>query len=149
MNQAAIEVSLWLFFHKKECFASVLRLYFKKSQENFKKCLTNAPFSGIILKQSIDAVCECAGIGRQARLRGVCRQTYGFKSHYSHQRQAGARSFAVQFSEPRICFPRMKPYLYLQHIHRADTSVSALFCFLLTLLRSCAIIEPAAEPQYI
>ena len=29
--------------------------------------------------------CECAGIGRQARLRGVCRETYGFKSHYSHQ----------------------------------------------------------------
>ena len=29
-------------------------------------------------------ICECAGIGRQARLRGVCRKTYGFKSHYSH-----------------------------------------------------------------
>ena len=24
--------------------------------------------------------CECAGIGRQARLRGVCCTTYGFKS---------------------------------------------------------------------
>ena len=29
--------------------------------------------------------CECAGIGRQARLRGVCCKTYGFKSHHSHQ----------------------------------------------------------------
>ena len=27
----------------------------------------------------------CAGIGRQARLRGVCQQTYGFKSHQPHQ----------------------------------------------------------------
>ena len=26
----------------------------------------------------------CAGIGRQARLRGVCQQTYGFKSHQPH-----------------------------------------------------------------
>ena len=31
--------------------------------------------------------CECAGIGRQARLRGVCFTTYGFKSHHSHQRE--------------------------------------------------------------
>ena len=29
--------------------------------------------------------CECAGTGRQARLRGVCRSTYGFKSRLSHQ----------------------------------------------------------------
>ena len=30
-------------------------------------------------------ICECAGIGRQARLRGVCFTTYGFKSRHSHQ----------------------------------------------------------------
>jgi len=30
-------------------------------------------------------ICECAGIGRQARLRGVCCMTYGFKSRHSHQ----------------------------------------------------------------
>ena len=29
--------------------------------------------------------CECAGIGRQARLRGVCFTTYGFKSRHSHR----------------------------------------------------------------
>ena len=31
--------------------------------------------------------CECAGIGRQARLRGVCFTTYGFKSRHSHHRK--------------------------------------------------------------
>jgi len=31
------------------------------------------------------ALCESAGIGRQARLRGVCRMACGFKSHLSHQ----------------------------------------------------------------
>ncbi len=30
-------------------------------------------------------VCESAGIGRQARLRGVCRMACEFKSHLSHQ----------------------------------------------------------------
>ena len=29
-------------------------------------------------------ICECAGIGRQARLRGVCLMAYGFKSRHSH-----------------------------------------------------------------
>lgn len=28
--------------------------------------------------------CGSAGIGRQARLRGVCFTTYGFKSRHSH-----------------------------------------------------------------
>ena len=31
--------------------------------------------------------CECAGTGRQARLRGVCFTTYGFKSRHSHHRK--------------------------------------------------------------
>ena len=31
--------------------------------------------------------CECAGTGRQARLRGVCQSTYGFKSRHSHHLQ--------------------------------------------------------------
>ena len=34
---------------------------------------------------SKENICECAGIGRQARLRGVCCMTYGFKSRHSHQ----------------------------------------------------------------
>jgi len=31
-------------------------------------------------------ICECAGIGRQARLRGVCLMAYEFKSRHSHQK---------------------------------------------------------------
>ena len=30
-----------------------------------------------------------AGIGRQVRLRGVCRKAYGFKSHLPHQMNRG------------------------------------------------------------
>ena len=48
-----------------------------------KKPLTSA-FSGAIIATLI---CEDAGIGRQARLRCVCRTTCGFKSHSSHQMQ--------------------------------------------------------------
>ena len=33
-------------------------------------------------------ICECAGTGRQARLRGVCLMAYGFKSRHSHQASA-------------------------------------------------------------
>lgn len=32
--------------------------------------------------------CGSAGIGRQARLRGVCLMAYGFKSRHSHHLQA-------------------------------------------------------------
>ncbi len=32
-------------------------------------------------------VCESGGIGRRARLRGVCSSTYGFKSRLSHQEE--------------------------------------------------------------
>ena len=65
----------------------------KFSEIFFKKPLTNQNLSDIIIKQSgyraniktvKNNVCECAGIGRQARLRGVCQPTYGFKSHHSH-----------------------------------------------------------------
>ena len=40
----------------------------------------------VIISKSLETANkrECAGIGRQARLRGVCCITYGFKSHYSH-----------------------------------------------------------------
>ena len=33
-----------------------------------------------------DGICESAGTGRQARLRGVCQPTWEFKSPLSHQR---------------------------------------------------------------
>ena len=36
-------------------------------------------------------ICECAGTGRQARLRGVCFTTYGFKSRHSQQRRKRMR----------------------------------------------------------
>ena len=38
------------------------------------------------------AFCESAGIGRQARLRGVCRMACGFKSHLSHQKALSQNS---------------------------------------------------------
>ena len=41
--------------------------------------------------------CEHAGTGRQARLRGVCLITYGFKSHCSHQKMQSARSVGCFF----------------------------------------------------
>ena len=41
-----------------------------------------------------------AGIGRQVRLRGVCRKAYGFKSHLPHQKRPPKRwsfHFRVEF----------------------------------------------------
>ena len=38
-----------------------------------------------IINPAVSKICEHAGIGRQARLRGVCQPTCGFKSHCSHQ----------------------------------------------------------------
>ena len=41
-----------------------------------------------------------AGIGRQVRLRGVCRKAYGFKSHLPHQKRPPKRwsfPFRVEF----------------------------------------------------
>ena len=56
--------------------------------------MTNTEQSVIIAKQSGSErretrICECAGTGRQARLRGVCRTTYGFKSRHSHHLLSG------------------------------------------------------------
>ncbi len=45
-------------------------IYLKKSSKKSKKLLTNPAQSVIIL--FVDAISEHAGIGRQARLRGVC-----------------------------------------------------------------------------
>ena len=42
-------------------------------------------FDIMIERLKVNMICECAGTGRQARLRGVCQPTYGFKSHHSHQ----------------------------------------------------------------
>ena len=47
-------------------------------------------------------ISECAGIGRQARLRGVCGDAYGFKSRHSHHKikgyQIGTLYFVLQHS---------------------------------------------------
>ena len=51
--------------------------------KKLKKLLTKRPISSKITI----VVCGRAGIGRQARLRGVCQPTYGFKSHRPHQIQ--------------------------------------------------------------
>ena len=45
-------------------------------------------------------ICESAGIGRQARLRGVCQPTCEFKSHLSHQK---ARFLSVTKGGFRLC----------------------------------------------
>ena len=55
--------------------------------------LTTFPLFDIILVVAdseatrYERECECAGTGRQARLRGVCQSTYGFKSRHSHHLQ--------------------------------------------------------------
>ena len=59
-----------------------------------KKVLTFVNYGGIITlvdwEETISIqklnISECAGIGRQARLRGVCFTTYGFKSRHSHHK---------------------------------------------------------------
>ena len=38
----------------------------------------------------VSALCESAGIGRQARLRGVCQPTWEFKSPLSHQNNSSS-----------------------------------------------------------
>ena len=50
----------------------------------FEKAVDKRIFSVII-----GLLCESAGIGRQARLRCVCRMTCEFKSHLSHQKNTG------------------------------------------------------------
>ena len=42
--------------------------------------------------------CGSAGIGRQARLRGVCCMTYGFKSHLPHQQKLSREPKAFCFA---------------------------------------------------
>ena len=48
-----------------------------------------------LLLKAANCICGSAGIGRQARLRGVCCMTYGFKSHLPHH--AGSPAFAGLF----------------------------------------------------
>ena len=94
--------------NEKRSFAA-LCISFGKSQKKVKKELTNPPQNAIIMfaetqtfplsffaflfigryrlfRESSVIICECAGTGRQARLRGVCCTTYGFKSRHSHQK---------------------------------------------------------------
>ncbi len=75
-------------------------LHGEKQWKNYGKflnlILTNMNVNAIILKRSKKGTqklnkCECAGIGRQARLRGVCGNAYGFKSRHSHHRNKGYR----------------------------------------------------------
>ncbi len=42
-------------------------------------------------------ICESAGTGRQARLRGVCQPTCGFKSHLSHQNEGASERMPLHF----------------------------------------------------
>ena len=56
--------------------------------KKLEKALDKIEQNAIINKSPVEGlICECAGIGRQARLRGVCFTTYGFKSRHSHHRK--------------------------------------------------------------
>ncbi len=45
-----------------------------------------------------DEICESAGTGRQARLRGVCQLTWEFKSPLSHHQSLENTTFSRLFS---------------------------------------------------
>ncbi len=63
--------------------------HFDLFYKNPEKSLTNSDRSDIIIKLTTSAhqqnICGSAGTGRQARLRGVCFTTYGFKSRLPHK----------------------------------------------------------------
>ena len=98
---------------------------------------------------SKENICECAGIGRQARLRGVCCMTYGFKSRHSHQekrlRRAQSlfvypeknirdltpkRAASVKKNSPGDCFlvSRCAAGYRMRSIGSASTAGSAGYC---------------------
>ena len=73
-------------------FLQIEKKLCKKIEKTFKYVLTSWIHYDIILivelrNRQKSNKCECAGIGRQARLRGVCFTTYGFKSRHSHHRK--------------------------------------------------------------
>ena len=73
-------------------FLQIEKKLCKKIEKTFKYVLTSwIPYDIILIvelrNRQKSNKCECAGIGRQARLRGVCFTTYGFKSRHSHHRK--------------------------------------------------------------
>ena len=60
---------------------------------NVARQVRQAALNGV----EVSALCESAGIGRQARLRGVCQPTWEFKSPLSHQKKVD--SFDMRVSE--------------------------------------------------
>ena len=74
-----------------------------------KKHLTSTKAGDIIKKLArSNLICGSAGIGRQARLRGVCRTTYGFKSHLPHQKDLRKQVFfdiisPITAEEVKVC----------------------------------------------
>ena len=74
-----------LYFDRSHLSKYILQLAKIKKLE---KALDKIEQNAIINKSPVEGlICECAGIGRQARLRGVCFTTYGFKSRHSHHRK--------------------------------------------------------------
>ncbi len=66
----------------------------------FSQVLTkgfNLRIINALLLESINCICGSAGIGRQARLRGVCCMTYGFKSHLPHHSKNRAITQIARF----------------------------------------------------
>ena len=79
------------------CFFGASGRYFKIS---FKQVLTTALKLNIIYPlhpRCINRIRGSAGIGRQARLRGVCCMTYGFKSHLPHHKETHPTSVGCVF----------------------------------------------------
>ena len=99
---------------------------------------------------SKENICECAGIGRQARLRGVCCMTYGFKSRHSQRRERlrgtqplfyfgfcrtirdlnPKRAASVKKNSPGDCFlvSRCAAGYRMRSIGSASTAGSAGYC---------------------
>ena len=77
-----------------------------------RKVLTNMEVLSIIIEQ-LKIVRESAGIGRQARLRGVWQPSCEFKSHLSHH--VNETRFSNSFIEKRVssCLQSLeKPRLF-------------------------------------
>ena len=59
-----------------------------------------------LLLKAANCICGSAGIGRQARLRGVCCMTYGFKSHLPHHFESRVNTrLSYFFLSPQRFFP--------------------------------------------
>ena len=62
-------------------------------------------------------ICESAGTGRQARLRGVCRPTWEFKSPLSHQQKS---LFCLRAKEAFLFLSAWRCIVFDRAAHRKE-----------------------------